>query len=1184
MYAELHCHSWFSLLDGVSSPEALVARAAEMGLPALALTDHDALYGAVAFWRAAEAAGVKAVLGVEVTVGESLPHPNPLPRGEGVRSPAPLAPGGRGARGEGRSPDDHHPTLRSLPRGESLPHPNPLPGGEGVRTPVPLASGGRGAGGEGRSPDHHHPTLRSLPRGESFPHPNPLPGGEGVGSPAPLAPGGRGAGGEGRTFHHLTLLAETNTGYTNLNRLVSAARLRSPKGQALATWDDLVQHNTGIIALSGCRQGLIAQHLLAGDGAQALRAARELQALFGRDCFFIEVQRQLRPGDERLVQGLLRLAGRIDAPVVAANNVHYAQEAGYRLHDVLIAIRSHTTLDTSYLQRRGNSEARLKSAAEMARLFADRPDAVRNTLEIAQRCQVSLRRGVQDLPIFPTGAASQDDYLAALCRQALAKRYGAEPGERAQRLLAHELAVIVQLGLANYFLIVWDMVRFARSQGIRCQGRGSAANSLVAFLLDITPIDPLAHDLVFERFLSTERPTTPDIDIDFQAERREEIIQYIYNRYGRDHAAMACTFVTYRQRSAVRDVAKALDFPPDLIDALAEAADRRGLEETWRELSSSFSIQHSSFSPVDRRTWQLLLHLCEEIQRLPRHLGIHNGGFVLSRRPLAEIVPLEPAAMPGRTVVQWDKEALEDAGMVKIDVLGLRMLGAMEEAVGWVEEGEGRVVDWKIGSPQRRVGWEGFDDAAVYAMISAGDTVGMFQVESRAQAQLLPRLRPQNFADLVVEISLIRPGPVQAGMVHPYLRRRLGEEPVRYLHPSLEPALRDTLGVVVFQEQVLKVAQALAGWSGGQGELLRRALGRKDTAQEMSRLREVFVSDATERGVAPAVAAQVFSQLEAFGSYSFAKSHAAAFAVIVYQSAWLKRYHPVPFYVALLNHQPMGFWSPAVLLNDARRHGIAVLPACVNESAAGYVPESRGAPALRSGASVRIGLATVQGLGQSAAGRIVAARAGQPFTSLLDFCRRTRLPRRLVENLIVAGALDGIGGGKGEGSGRRGLLWQLGLLDYAEATLLDGQQPEMAPLELPLLAPLEAMAGELRVMGVSAGPHVMAHHRAAMQQAGVLSSRDLLRCYEGAIVWVAGQVTVVQSPPTAKGFMFVTLEDEFGMVNVVVAPDVVARYRRVWRRTPLLAVQGSVQRQGPVVNLLALRPWPLRTNQKATDS
>jgi error-prone DNA polymerase len=1062
MYAELHCHSWFSLLDGVSSPEALMARAAELALPALALTDHDALYGAAAFWRAAQGTGVKPLFGVELTMGGAS--------------------------------------------------------------------------------------------------------------------------------HHLTLLAETDAGYASLCQLISAARLGSSKGQAQASWDDLTRHHRGLIALSGCRQGLIAQHLLAGDEAQALRAAQELQALFGQERFFIEMQQQLRPGDQRLMQGLLRLASRCAASVVATNNVHYAQEAGYRLHDVLLASRCHATLEASYAQRRGNSEAHLKSAAEMARLFADRPDALRQTVEIAQRCQVSLRHGVQDLPCFPTGVASHQAYLVELCQTALQRRHGSEPGERARRLLAHELAVIEQLGLANYFLIVWDIVRFARGQGIRCQGRGSAANSLVAYLLGITPIDPLVHDLVFERFLSPERATTPDIDIDFQADRREEVIQYIYGRYGRQHAAMACTFVTYRQRSAVRDVAKALDFPPDLIDALAEAVDRRGLEESWRELSSSFSLQRTADAPIDRRTWQLLLQLCQEIQHLPRHLGIHNGGFVLSRQPLAEIVPLEPAAMPGRTVVQWDKEALEEVGLVKIDVLGLRMLGAVEEAMGWmgegrggdreagrqvdkeggrqVDKGEGGGVDWEIGG-EGRLDRLGFDDAGVYAMISAGDTVGVFQVESRAQAQLLPRLRPRGFADLVTAISLIRPGPVQAGMVHPYLRRRLGQEPVTYLHPSLEPALRDTLGVILFQEQVLKVTQALAGWSGGQGELLRRGLGRKDHQETLARLRATFVADAAGRGVTPAVATQIFSQLEAFGSYSFAKSHAAAFAVIVYQSAWLKRYHPVPFYVALLNHQPMGFWSPAVLLNDARRHDIAALPASVNDSAAGYTPEGHG---------LRIGLATVQGLGQSGAGRIVAARAGQPFTSLLDFCRRTRLPRRLVENLITAGALDGMGAAR---ETRRQLLWQLGLLSYEEETLLSGQTPEAAPEELPQMAALEAMAGELRVMGVSAGPQVMAYHRAAMQQAGVLSSHELAYHGAGALVWVAGQVTVIQAPPTAKGFTFVTLEDEFGMINVIVAPDVGARYRRVWRRAPLLAVQGWIQRQGPVVNLLAARPWPLRASQPA---
>ncbi len=1049
MYAELHCHSCFSLLDGVSWPETLMARAAALEMPALALTDHDALYGAVALWRAAQDLGVKPIFGVEATVERTGPAP------------------GSWARGEEQS-------------------------------------------------------------------------------------------------CHLTLLAETEAGYANLSQLVTAGRLRAKKGKAQTTWEDLAQYSNGVIALSGCRRGLVARRLLADDDAGALRAAQEMQALFGRRHFFIEVQRQLRPGDERLVQELLHVAGRIHAPVAASNNVHYAERSGHRLQDVLTAIRSHGALDDTCAQRSGNSEAHLKGAQEMARLFADRPDALRRTLEIAERCTVSLRRAMQDLPHFQTDPVAQDIYLRGLCMQALTERYGADPGEQALRTLNHELATIEQLGMANYFLIVWDIIRFARAQGIRCQGRGSAANSLVAFLLGITPIDPLAHSLVFERFLSIERPATPDIDIDFQSDRREEVIQYIYSRYGRQHAAMACTFVTYRQRNAVRDVARALNFPSNLIDALAEAADRRGLEEAWRELWDA--EREAGASPVDRRTWQLLLHLCEEIQRLPRHLGIHNGGFVLSRRPLAEIVPLEPATMAGRTVVQWDKEALEDVGMVKIDVLGLRMLSALEEAVGWVEErreggrrpskqGErrGRRRDGKSGQ------WEKFDDAAVYEMMASGDTVGVFQVESRAQAQLLPRMRPRSFADLVVEISLIRPGPVQAGMVHPYLRRRSGEEPVAYLHPSLEAALSDTLGVVVFQEQVLKVAQALAGWSGGQGELLRRALGRKDARGEIERLRRSFVAGALERGVTTAVAEQVFRQLEAFGGYSFAKSHAAAFAVIVYQSAWLKRYHPIPFYVALLNNQPMGFWGPAVLVNDARRHGVAILPADVNQSAVRYMPENNG---------IRIGLATVKGLGETGAEQIVAARAGQPFASLLDFCRRTRLPRRLVENLIAAGALDGAAE-----SGRRNLLWQLGLLHYEEETLLADARPDPAPDELPPLQPLEAMAGELRAMGLSAGQHVMAHHRQRAREAGVLSSGDLDRCHGGMVVWVAGQVTVLQSPPTAKGFMFVTLEDEFGMMNVIVAPDVVARYRRIWRHSPLLAVQARVQRQGPVVNLLAIRPW-----------
>ncbi len=649
------------------------------------------------------------------------------------------------------------------------------------------------------------------------------------------------------------------------------------------------------------------------------------------------------------MQALLALAERENLPVVATNDVHYATRDGHRLHDVLVAIRHLATLDESHHQRRGNSEAHLKSAAEMARLFADRPDALAHTLEIAARCNVTLHHGVQDLPKFPVpssfaGDEEQSIYLRWLCQAALIRRFGAEPGERARDTLDHELSVIGQLGLANYFLIVWDIMRFARSQGIRCQGRGSAANSLVAYLLEITPIDPLAHDLVFERFLSQERPSLPDIDIDFDALRREEVIQYVYQRYGRDHAAMACTFVTFQSRSAIRDVGRSLDFPPDLIDALASwqiGAWKRLAEANWLCRSELRRIGKPQLQqcldsecskPAIQPFLQLLLRLCQEIHGLPRHLGIHNGGMVLSGPPLAEIVPLEPATMEARTVCQWDKDALEDVGMVKIDLLGLRMLSALEEALGVVEETTGR---------RPELDRLAFDDPAVYDMICSGDVIGCFQVESRAQAQLIPHFRPRCFEDLIVEISLIRPGPIQGNMVQPYLRRRMRKEVVTYLHPLLEPALAETLGVIVFQEQVLKVARDLAGFTGGQGEVLRRALGHKNGEAALERLRGAFIAGAAIKGVPGDVAEASFDQLKAFGGYAFAKSHAASFAVIVYQSAWLKRYYPLAFYIGLLRCQPMGFYSPAVLINDAKRHGIAVLPVDVNRSGVQYEARRR---------------------------------------------------------------------------------------------------------------------------------------------------------------------------------------------------------------------------------------------------
>jgi error-prone DNA polymerase len=746
---ELHAHSCFSLLDGVSSPEALVAQAAELGMSALALTDHNALYGSVPFIEAAKVHGIQPILGAEITLEDG---------------------------------------------------------------------------------------------------------------------------------HHLTLLVENAQGWRNLCALISQAQANAPKGQAALPWAALDGRTGGLLALSGCRQGPIAAALLRWDRTTAFRAARRLLGLFGPDHFWIELQHHLRSDDNALVGNLVSLARHLGLRYVATNNVHYARREGKQLQDVLTAIRQRTTLEAAGTRLRPNAEYYLKPRWRLLPLFKDYPDALSNTLRIAERCQFQLCYGLQDLPTFPLPRGLDAiGYLRQLCHQALPWRYR-DPPERVCDQLAYELAVIDRTGLANYFLIVWDLVRFARQQGIRCQGRGSAANSLVAYLLGISPIDPIAHDLVFERFLSDERPALPDIDIDFAADRREEVIQYVYARHGHEHAAMACTLITFQARSALRDVAAALDLPSELLQQAQQALD----------------IADASGPPAGDML-RLAADLCRQIDSLPRHLGQHSGGMIITGAPLAERLPTEPAAMPGRVVVQWNKDALETAGLIKIDILGLRMLSAIAEAEQIVASlGEPIELDRLT-----------FDDQDVYAMIAKADTIGVFQIESRAQSQMLPRLHPRSFNDLVVAISLIRPGPLQGDMVHPYLRRRQGLEPVTYKHSLLKGALEETLGVILFQEQVLKVARDLAGFSAGQGEQLRRALGAKRAPEAIERLHGAFLTGARARGVSESIAAAVFDQLRAFGNYSFPKSHAAAFAVLVYQSAWLKYYYGAAFFCALLNNQPM---------------------------------------------------------------------------------------------------------------------------------------------------------------------------------------------------------------------------------------------------------------------------------------
>lgn len=1010
MYAELHAHSCFSILDGASQPEELVARAAALGMPALALTDHDAVYGAHRFLRAAREHGIRPILGAELTLA---------------------------------------------------------------------------AGEQNRS--------------------------------------------NGHVEHHLTLLVENQAGWHNLCYLISRARAHAPKGQAALPLSELEGCTGGLIALSGCRQGAIATALVARKWREAVRTARRYCTLFGPRNFWIELQNHRQPHDALLMARLADLARFMNLGCVATNNVHYAQREGHRLQDVLVCIRHNTTLDQASHLRRYNSEYYLKSPAQMQALFADYPEAVANTLRLAERCDFEPVYGLQDLPRYETpGGMSAESYLRRLCEQGLRERYG-EPSEQARAQLQRELDVIARTALANYFLIVWDIVRFARENGIRCQGRGSAANSLAAYLLRISPIDPLQHHLVFERFLSEERLSSdagfmPDIDLDFDAARREEVIQYVYKRYGAAHVAMACTFSTFQRRSALRDVGKALGLSPQIITSI-----QRNPQEALAQATDS-STTH-------------LLQLAEEIEGLPRHLGIHAGGMVITGAPLMGRLPTEPATMENRIVVQWDKEGLEDAGLVKIDVLGLRMLSVISDTLQMLAQQNGSAPDLDALT---------YDDPAIYKMISSGDTIGIFQVESRAQTQLQPVLQPRCFDDLVVSISLIRPGPIQGNMVHPYLRRRRGVEPISYAHPLLKPALEETLGIILFQEQVLKVARDLAGFTPGQGEMLRRALGSKQGAAALEKLRDDFMRGALHNGVPRAVAEAVFEQLAGFGGFSFAKSHAASFAVLVYQSAWLRHYHFLPFMTALLNNQPMGFWSPSVIAGEVKRKGAHILPVDLSHSHYLCTLEEGG---------IRLGFNYVKGMGQGQAQRIVEQREQSPFDSLLDFWQRTRLGRRVTENLIAAGALDSWG------IPRRHLLWELGTLpDRPDPLALDVPASEV---ELPALSAAAALLAEQSVLGLSAGEHIMAHVRPRLVGQGILNSSQLADCHHGQPVRVAGLVVVHQSPPTANGVHFVTLEDEHGLVDIIIWPQVYRQHSRLLHTERLLKVIGKLQREGGSKSVIA---------------
>ncbi len=1412
-YAELHCHSNFSFLDGASPVEDLVERAVELGLTGLAITDHLGLYGVVRFAAAAGEAGLRPVIGVEVELLDAA-----IPDPSGV-----VIPGRRPAR-RGR-----------LGRSAS-----------GSEAPVPVeGSPGRPRPQRARLPGHRMIVKEDL----------------------------RGIG-ERQRGPHLVLLARDASGYRSLCRLVSRANLAGSKRVPRFTQALLADHAEGLVALSGCREGEIARRLRLGDRAGARTVAERYATVFGRgdapatSGFFLELSHHLLPDDDWLVAETVALAAELGLPIVTTNDVHHARLEDRELGDVLTAISHGRTLDTLADLRRPNGESHLKSGSELlamppgdaafgradpatARAWAE---GMATAVEVAASCAVDLGFERYRFPGFPVPAGETAfSYLVELCQAGVRRRYH-PVSPPVVRQLAHELDVVEKTGLAEFFLICWDLMRFAKERGIPAQGRGSAADSIVAYALGITRVDPIRHNLLFERFINEGRTTYPDVDIDFSSERREEVIQYVYDRYGPEHTGMVCNLVTYRARSAVREVGYALGFPRPLVDrvakaletydsvmvrrdleadggfaeffrrageagpgaAAAEAAgpaaaeargftdamgrlnvrrgpgaalvpaaggipsrsspdtsqdrgtapdrgipphlrtrivvgaertsaaavgadpvarpngariindpgsvterggrapsttpartwgqsgigpsrsgmweaapqsppsiraggsddeggpgdspasvawlrsgrgtDRLGRPFRWDPPAPSTAAADSSVARVEPEPpprprggstvglsdWERWLELCARIDGFPRHLSIHSGGMLVTAAPLIDIAPLERATMKDRVVVQFDKRDVETLKLIKLDLLGLGMLAAIDETLQLIQSDCATCIDLDA-TPE--------EIPEVFAMLQAADTVGVFQVESRAQMQTLPKSRPQSLDDLVVEVAIIRPGPIQGNAVHPYLRRKQGLEPVTYLHPSLEPILAETLGVILYQEQVMKVAIEVAGFTPADSDGFRRAMGTWRSTSEMEKLHRQFVDGALRQpGMDEETAEELFRRVAAFASFGFAKSHAAAFARTAYESAFLKLFYPAQFLVGLINAQPMGFYPVEVLVNDAKRHGVAVLPVDVNASsyrtttewagrpgwaiagAAGDPPSpgepgphdtdegepipdgagiaARPAPVRSSscfnptaaardrwaaesavGWAVRLGLHLVKGIGEQHAQLLDREIARSSYTSLADVVERTGLPEGTIERLIRTGALDSLG------RPRRELLWQLrevagasrgradgrtirgrerarGKRSAATGRPMDLRLPATDSPALPAITEPERVGDAYAVVGLDARRQVVSLFRPALERLGAVTNASLADRRPGP-VRIGGLVVTRQHPMTAKGTVFLALEDETGMVNVTLWPDTWARLRGVVRRQALLLVDGELQRESSVVNVVARDVQPL---------
>ncbi|MBZ5679961.1 MAG: error-prone DNA polymerase [Acidobacteriia bacterium] len=1140
MYVELHARSAFSFLEGASIPEELATVCAQLKMPAMALLDADGVYGAPRFHLAAKKIGIKAHIGAEVTCDPL--HPVILSGENASRSEAPS---------------------------ESKACPEPV---------------------EGDPYSRQDAKETGVPRNA-----------------------------RNDKLFRISLLVSSRAGYQNLCRLITKMKLRAKKGEGSVRAEELEEHAHGLICLTGGAQGPLTAALKQGDIEEAQRQVEQLVGIFGHANVYVELQRHFQREEESRNRAAVTIARSLNLPLLATNGVCYATEKARELCDAFTAIRHHRTLATAGKLLARNSERYLKTPQEMQQLFADLPEAIVNTLELSSRLEFTLNDLGYEFPRYPVpDGETMDSFLRERTWEGFRQHYGRAANDmqtRARRQIERELALIEKLKLAGYFLIVWDLVRFCREQNILVQGRGSAANSAVCYSLGITAVDAISMELLFERFLSEERGEWPDIDLDLPSgDEREKVIQYVYRRYGERGAAMTANVITYRNRMAAREMGKALGFDPETLNKISAAVatwefrdENDKLDRRFRD--AGLDLKH----PRLRKYYEL----CLAVQDMPRHLGQHSGGMVICQGQLDSVVPLEPASMPGRVVVQWDKEDCADMGIVKVDLLGLGMMAVLKDSIELIRNHYREEVNLAHLPP---------DDPAVYSALQQADTIGLFQVESRAQMSCLPRLRPKRFYDIVVQVAIIRPGPIVGQMVNPFLQRRQGREDVSYPHPSLEPVLKRTLGVPLFQEQLLRMAMVVANFSGGEAEELRRAMGFKRSETRMKQIESKLRAGMTRNGIAPEAQEQIIHSITSFALYGFPESHAASFALIAYASGYLKCHYLAAFTAALLNNQPMGFYSPATIVKDAQRHGLKMLPVDVMRSewmctleldgiarAPSPAKDGRDAHPTAGGTpALRLGLRYVKGMREQAAQALVRERNRALFTSIHDLTHRVpELRKDELTTLAEIGALNAVAqwpvvskplvipsertrgteesrysvlGTRNSRLHRRDALWQVERAVRVSGPLLDDLPEPDAPSPLKPMNHEERLVADFHGTGLTVGPHPMAYRRAWLNAMGIRRAIELRDIPSGKRLRIGGCVITRQRPGTAKGFVFVSLEDETGVANAIITPDLFHRNRLLLASERFLAIEGILQNQDNVISVKAERVSPLFVTRAETVS